>query len=78
MAGVGLIMRAHLPSGRVSRHAGKGLCFLLRETQSIAPRGSCGHSRNLVIHLFAPPAMYDREVWGCGFWGCQVEQIHSA
>jgi hypothetical protein len=44
-------MRAHLPSGSICRHAGKGLCFLLGETQSIATRGSRGHSRDLVIHI---------------------------
>jgi hypothetical protein len=30
--GVGLIIQAHSPSGRLSHHVGKGLCFLLRET----------------------------------------------
>ena len=77
MASVELIMRVHSPSGRVSRHAGKGLCFLFRETKSIATRGSCRHSCNLVIHLFGPPAVRDRGVWGWGFW-CQVEHIRSA
>jgi hypothetical protein len=77
-ASVDLVMRAHLPSGSISRHAGKGLCFLLRETQSIATRGSRGHSRDLVIHLFGPPAVCDRGVWGWGFWRCQVEHIHAA
>lgn len=32
MASVELVMQAHLPGGCVRRHAGKRLCFLLRET----------------------------------------------
>jgi hypothetical protein len=67
MASVELIMRVDSPGSRVSRHAGKGLCFLFRETKSIATRGSCRHSRNLVIHLFEPPAVGDREIWVGGF-----------
>jgi hypothetical protein len=57
-------MQAHLPGGCVRRHAGKRLCFLLRETQSIATRGPSGHPRDLVVHLFGPPAVCRIRVWG--------------
>ena len=63
MAGVEHVMQAHLPGGCVRRHAGKRLCFLLCETQSIATRGSGGHTRDLVVHLFGPPAVCRRRVW---------------